>query len=199
LPRLLVATRNAGKLRELQPLLAGTGIELETLAEHPEVPEVAETGETFEANASLKAAHAARASGLWSLGEDSGLEVDALAGAPGVHSARYAGGHGDDAANNRKLLEALRAVERRTARYVCAMALARPGGEIACELRASCEGTILEAPRGEGGFGYDPLFVADGQTRSMAELAPDEKAALSHRGRAARKLEPDLRAQLAGG
>jgi XTP/dITP diphosphohydrolase len=198
LPRLLVATRNAGKLRELQPLLAGAGIELETLAEHPEVPEVAETGETFEANASLKAAHAARASGLWSLGEDSGLEVDALAGAPGVHSARYAGGHGDDAANNRKLLEALRAVERRTARYVCAMALARPGGEIACALRASCEGTILELPRGEGGFGYDPLFVAEGQTRSMAELAPDEKAALSHRGRAARKLEPELRAQLAG-
>lgn len=189
----LVATRNEGKLRELRTLLSGQPIQLESLAAHVEVGEVEETGETFEENAKLKAGHAARKTGLWTIGEDSGIEVDALGGAPGIRSARYAGVHGDDAANNRKLIEALKGADDRTARYLCALALASPGGEIVSTVRGACEGRIVDEPRGTGGFGYDPYFVPEGETLTNAELTEREKSALSHRGRAVRALIPILR------
>ncbi len=195
---LILATRNEGKLRELRPLLDGTGIELETLAAHPEVGEIEETGKTFDDNASLKASHAAQVTDCWALGEDSGLVVDALDGAPGVHSARFAGAHGDDEANNARLLRDLEGATRRSCHYVCALALARPGGEIVSVVRGTCEGSILEEGRGEGGFGYDPFFLPAGETRSMAELSRDEKAAISHRGRATRSMRPILVRHLAG-
>lgn len=190
---MLVATRNEGKLRELRTLLSGEPLRLESLAAHVRVGEVDETGETFEENAKLKAAHAARKTGLWTIGEDSGIEVDALGGAPGIRSARYAGVHGDDAANNRKLIEALKGVDDRTARYVCALALASPTGEVVSMVRGASEGRIVDEPRGTGGFGYDPYFVPEGETRTNAELTELEKSALSHRGRAVRALIPILR------
>jgi XTP/dITP diphosphohydrolase len=190
--RLLLATRNAGKIRELHALLAPARLELTTLANHPEAPDVEETGESFEANARLKASAAAKATGLWALGEDSGLEVDALGGAPGIRSARYAGQHGDDEANNERLLRELGGKSDRSARYVCALALARPDGEVVAITRGVCEGEITEEPRGTGGFGYDPLFIAHGQRVTNAELIPEEKDALSHRGAAVRTLLPLL-------
>jgi XTP/dITP diphosphohydrolase len=193
---LLFATRNEGKLRELRILLAGEPIQLESLAAHVEVGEVEETGETFEANAVLKAAYAARKTGLWTVGEDSGIEVDALGGAPGIRSARYAGVHGDDEANNRKLIEALKGVDDRSARYVCALALADPTGQIVSTVHGVSEGQIIEEPRGSGGFGYDPYFVPEAETRTNAELSEREKSTLSHRGRAVRAFIPILRLQL---
>ena len=199
--RLLLATRNPGKLRELRELLDAAGLgpdlALETLDAHPEAPEIEETGETFEANARLKAAGSARAAGTWTLAEDSGLVVDALGGAPGVYSARYAGTHGDDRANNARLLRELAGEARRSARYVCVVALANPEGEVVATAGGTCEGEIAAAPRGEGGFGYDPLFLpALCPGRSMAELAPERKRAISHRGRALRAFLPRLRARL---
>lgn len=193
---LLVATRNEGKLRELRELLAGEPLRLESLAAHVEVGEVDETGDSFDANARLKAAAAARATGLWTVGEDSGIEVDALGGAPGIRSARYAGVHGDDAANNRKLIEALKGVDERGARYVCVLALADPTGEVVATVNGVSEGQIVDEPRGSGGFGYDPHFVPEGETRTNAELSDREKSALSHRGRAVRAFIPILRLHL---
>ncbi len=198
---LLLATRNRGKLRELESLLREGGLEsltLETLANHPEVGEVEETAETFEENARHKARFAASATGLWALGEDSGLEVDALGGKPGVRSARFAGRHGDDAGNNERLLRELGSSPHRQARYVCVTALARPDGRIVATTRGTCEGRIAELPRGQGGFGYDPLFVPEGETRTMAELAPSEKSRISHRGWALRALVADLKCHLGG-
>jgi XTP/dITP diphosphohydrolase len=196
--RLLVATRNEGKLRELRQLLDGTGLRLETLASHPEVGEVEETGETFEANARAKASHAALATKMWTVAEDSGLAVDALGGAPGVRSARWSGVHGDDAANIAKLLADL--ADRtgpRSARFVCAMALARPDGEIAATAHGECPGEIASAPRGRGGFGYDPIFLpVQAPGRTMAELEPDEKNTISHRAQALRAFLPLLKAHL---
>jgi XTP/dITP diphosphohydrolase len=189
---LLLATRNRGKLRELVALFAPAGVTCDSLADHPEVGDVEETGRSFEENARLKASAVARACGLWALGEDSGLEVDALGGAPGVFSARYAGAHGDDAANNAKLLAELADRASRAARYRCAMALARPDGAIVATTSGSCEGDISDAPRGGGGFGYDPCFVPRGRSLTMAELSPAEKDELSHRGRAARAMRPLL-------
>jgi XTP/dITP diphosphohydrolase len=193
---LLLATRNEGKLRELRTLLAGEPIRLESLASHVEVGEIDETGDSFEENAVLKASHAARKTGLWTVGEDSGIEADALDRAPGVRSARYAGVHGDDEANNRKLIEALKGVEDRSARYVCALALADPTGEIVSTVHGVSEGRIIDEPRGAGGFGYDPYFVPEGETRTNAELSEREKSAISHRGRAVRAFIPILRLQL---
>ena len=196
MPTLLLATRNRDKLRELSAIFAHTGFKLETLATHPEAGEVEETGASFAENAELKARSAARATGIWALGEDSGLEVDALDGAPGVRSARYAGTHGDTDANNGRLLRELAGVDSRAARFVCAMALASPDGEIVAGTRGICEGLILQELRGQGGFGYDPLFKPEGKRASMAELSPEEKAELSHRGRAARSMVPLLEAYL---
>ena len=195
--RLLVATRNEGKLRELRALLAIPDLQLETLAQHPLIGDLEEIGVTFEANARAKAIHAARRAGMLALGEDSGLEVDALGGAPGVYSARYSGAHGDDSANVAKLLQQLAHADNRRARFVCAVAIAEPDGEVTATARGACEGAIALAPRGQAGFGYDPVFLPDGAPgRTMAELNQDEKAAISHRGQALRRIAPFLRSIL---
>ena len=195
--RLLVATRNAGKVRELRTLLDGSGLHLETLASHPEAGDVEESGATFDENARLKASSASRATGLWTIADDSGLEVEALGGAPGVRSARYAGVHGDDAANTAKLLRDLDGKTDRRAHFVCAMALARPDGEIVATAHGVCEGVITAAPRGAGGFGYDPVFApAAFPEQSMAELDRHDKNAVSHRGAALRAFLPVLRVHL---
>lgn len=192
----LLATRNAGKIREFAQLLAGEPVQVETLGAHPELGDVEETGETFDENARIKASYFAQASGMWTIAEDSGLVVDALGGEPGVYSARYAGEHGDDAANNEKLIRELQGLEDRSARYVCAIVLARPDGEIAVSVQGVCEGQIVDKPRGSGGFGYDPHFMATGETRTNAELPPRDKNALSHRGQAIRTFAPLLRIHL---
>lgn len=189
----MVATRNQKKLRELREVLEQLGVALETLDAHPEAPEVEETGETFEANAGLKAVTVALALRRWVLADDSGLEVDALGGAPGVYSARYSGPQATDASNRVKLLEALEGVPaaERTARFVCVICLSSPTGE-QVQVRASCEGRILEAERGSGGFGYDPLFWVESSGKTMAELSSEEKHGLSHRGKALRALRVRL-------
>jgi XTP/dITP diphosphohydrolase len=200
--RLLLATRNRGKLAEMRRLLEGLDLDVVGIDEVGGAPEVVEDGHTFEANAIKKARQTALATGLPTLADDSGLEVDALGGAPGVWSARFAGERASDADNNRLLLERLAGVPlaERTARFRCVLALYDPrspgAGEGAPRLMSgNCEGHIIEAPRGQQGFGYDPLFVPDGGGgRTMAELSADEKHALSHRGRAVR----GLRALLAG-
>ena len=193
--KLLIATRNAGKLAEMRAFLEGTDVELLSVADVDGLPEVEEDLDTFAGNAVKKAVSAARATGRWALADDSGLAVDALGGAPGVRSARWAGRHGDDAANNARLLAELAEVAPagRGARFVCALALARPNGEVDCVLEGEARGRILPAPRGAGGFGYDPIFLFTepgfAQTgRGFAELAPEEKGAVSHRGRALAKL-----------
>lgn len=182
--KLLIATRNAHKLAEIRGMLPG--VELVGTDAFPNVPDPEETGLTFEANARIKAEAWRDATGLPALADDSGLEVDALGGEPGVRSARYAGTHGDTAANNAKLLRELAGVppERRTARFVCALALAVPGQPTRV-LRGECRGTILPEGRDAGhGFGYDPLFVPEGYDQSFGELPDAVKAALSHRARA---------------
>ena len=194
--KLLVASRNPKKLAELRRVLdaAGvTGLTLVSLKDVPPFDEVPETGATFEDNALAKARDAFAATGLASVADDSGLEVAALNGMPGVLSARWSGNHGDDAANTALLLAQLREVpdERRGAAFVSACALAGPPGEVV--VRGEWPGSIARQPRGDGGFGYDPVFVPDGSTRTAAELSPDEKDAVSHRGRALALLVPALR------
>lgn len=178
--RLLIATRNAHKLAEIREMLPG--IELVGTADWPDVPDPAETGSTFEANAAIKASAWLAATGLPALADDSGLEVDALGGAPGILSARYAGVHGDTAANNARLLRELTGVpaERRTARFVCALALARPGKPV-LTLRGECRGRIVASGLGVNGFGYDPLFMPEGFNQTFGELSAEVKARLSHR------------------
>ncbi|SNR67606.1 XTP/dITP diphosphohydrolase [Humidesulfovibrio mexicanus] len=186
---LVLATRNAGKIRELQALLSGLGFEILGLDSFPHMGEIEETGSTFAENSLLKARTVATATGLVALADDSGLEVDALDGAPGVYSARYSDPGATDEKNNQKLLDALRTVpeERRGCRFVSVVAASAPGGaELLAEGR--WEGRVLTAPRGAGGFGYDPLFLDLELGQSAAELAADEKNARSHRGRALRAL-----------
>ena len=201
--KLLVATRNAGKVRELSRLFAALeGVELVGLEAFSDAPDVVEDADTFAGNAVKKAKELAEATGLPTLADDSGLEVDALGGAPGVHSARYAGAHGDDAANNAKLLDALRDVPdaRRTARFRCVLAFADPRGSLGEGVLTAAgvvEGRIVREPRGADGFGYDPLFLLAGDARTTAELPPAEKDAVSHRGRAARAMCELLRGYLA--
>ncbi|MDJ0396291.1 RdgB/HAM1 family non-canonical purine NTP pyrophosphatase [Rhodococcus sp. G-MC3] len=195
---LLVASRNAKKLRELRRVLdaAGvSGIELVGLDEVPEFPEAPETGASFEENALAKARDGAAATGLPCVADDSGLEVDALNAMPGVLSARWSGIHGNDDANTALLLAQLGDVpdERRGAGFVSACALAIPGGEESV-VRGEWRGTIARKPLGENGFGYDPVFVPEGDGRSAAELSAEEKDAASHRGRALRLLIPVLQA-----
>ncbi len=195
--RLLLATRNEGKASELRALLEGLDIPIESLASHPEAPDVEEHGGSFEANARLKATQAATSTGLWAIAEDSGLIVDKLGGAPGVHSARYAGVHGDSAANNRKLLRELEGESQRDARFACVVVLARPDGEIVATGHGTCEGTIAPEPRGNRGFGYDPLFIPERAPEfTMGELDPREKGLISHRGQAMRSFLPLLRVHL---
>ena len=196
--RLVIATANAGKLREFRSLLAALPFELTSFGElglsSPE-----ETGASFLANALLKARHAAKLGGSAAVADDSGLEVDALAGAPGIYSARYAGSDADDAANNAKLMGALAGVapERRRARYRCALVFvesAEDGAPLVAE--ADWEGFILDAPRGGGGFGYDPYFWLPDLNKTAAELPPAEKNRLSHRGKAMRALCEQLSSRL---
>jgi XTP/dITP diphosphohydrolase len=194
-PRVLFATTNAGKLRELRGLVGGA-LEVLGLADLPPIPEPAEDAETFEENARLKARAYAASSGLPTLADDSGLCVDALGGAPGVRSARYA--EGDDAARYAKLLRELQGVPdaRRTASFRCALALALPDGPTVVEVGA-CAGHIAHVPRGAHGFGYDPVFLLpDGRT--LAELDSAEKGRISHRGAAMRRMQLHLLALGAG-
>jgi len=191
--KLLIATLNRGKLREIGAMLAGSRIELKSLADFPGIAEAVEDGETFEANARRKALHYAGITKLLTLADDSGLEVDALNGAPGVFSARYAGEHTDDAANNAKLLRELQGVppERRTARFRCVMALAVPDRILATS-SGEVEGRILDAPRGANGFGYDPLFFISEFSKTAAELPAETKNKISHRGRALAAIKPEI-------
>ncbi|WP_410877278.1 RdgB/HAM1 family non-canonical purine NTP pyrophosphatase [Nocardia sp. A7] len=196
--RVLVASRNAKKLKELRRILdeAGVaGVELVSLNEVPPYEEAPETGATFEENAIAKARDGAVATGLPCVADDSGIEVDALNGMPGVLSARWAGGHGDDAANNALLLAQLGDVpdDRRGGRFVSTCALVLPDGTTTV-VRGEWPGTIAREPHGDGGFGYDPLFFPEGGTGSAAELTPAEKDAVSHRGRALTQLIPALAA-----
>jgi XTP/dITP diphosphohydrolase len=189
-PRLLFATTNPGKLRELRGLV-GDAVEVLSLKELPPIPEPVEDGATFEENAEKKARAYAEASGLPALADDSGLCVDALGGRPGVHSARYA--EGDDRARYEKLLAELASVPepQRTASFRCALCLAFPAGLARVEV-GRCDGRIAFGPRGSHGFGYDPVFLLPQLGRTLAELTPEEKAGLSHRGQAFRKMLPHL-------
>jgi XTP/dITP diphosphohydrolase len=191
--RLLLATRNPGKLVELRRMLSG--FDVVGLADVPDFPEAPETGATFAENALAKARDAAAATGLPSVADDSGLAVDALNGMPGVLSARWSGRHGDDRANLELLLAQVGDVpdERRGAAFVCAAALVVPGGPETV-VHGAWTGRLTRAPRGTNGFGYDPIFVPDGETRTSAELSADEKDAASHRARALQALLPHLRA-----
>ena len=183
--QLVLASRNAHKLRELDALLAPHDVV--PLSEDVELPP--ETGETFEHNASVKAEAAARATGRPSVADDSGIAAAALGGRPGVRSARYAGEHASDEENLEKLIHDVpRDGDRRVA-YVCVLVFATPAGDRHA-VEGRCEGTLAEEPRGSGGFGYDPAFIPDDYPgdRTMAELSPEEKDAISHRGRAAREL-----------
>jgi len=190
---IVLATANKGKIAELRALLAATGITVKGLADFSGLGDIPETGVTFAENARLKAAAVAAATGLPAVADDSGLCVDALDGAPGVYSARYGGENATDAVNNAKLLDALRHVppEKRTARFLCAMAATTPDGRWA-ETQAAWEGLIAPAPQGEGGFGYDPLFLDPCLGRTAAQLTPQEKNARSHRGQALARLIPLL-------
>jgi len=195
MPRLVLGSRNKKKLGELVDLLGDLPIEITDLSPYPQAPDVDETGATFEENASLKARSVAQALETWVLGEDSGLCVPALGGAPGIYSARYAGTHGDDAANNAKLLKELagKAGDERAAYYVSTAALANPQGEVVAVVAGQCWGRIDTTPRGSGGFGYDPLFIVPELHASFGELSPLVKQALSHRARCVGKLRPILR------
>lgn len=195
MPRtLILGTRNRKKLAELVGLLAPHGFVLQTLADHPQAVEVEETGTTFAENAALKAVQQARHLNAWVLGEDSGLSVDALGGAPGVFSARFAGEGATDERNNDLLLEKLRSVplEHRTAHYTCHATLSDPTGRIQAEVEDYCPGRIRFERQGTGGFGYDPLFeiVEHGQT--FGELPVEVKAQISHRAKAIKRLVPAI-------
>ncbi|MBU1041077.1 MAG: XTP/dITP diphosphatase [Proteobacteria bacterium] len=188
----VLATRNKGKIAELEALLAGYGLHVLGLGAFPDLGEIEETGTTFAENARLKARTVAQATGLVALADDSGLAVDALSGAPGVYSARYSGENATDATNNTKLLDALKDVPepQRGCRFVSVVAAIAPNGaEIMAEGR--WEGRVLTSPRGQGGFGYDPLFLDPELGRAAAELTPAEKNARSHRGQALRALLQD--------
>lgn len=191
--RLLIATRNPGKLKEYEQLLAGLPVTLTYLSGEGIAHEVEETGETFADNAIHKAEEYARISGLLTLADDSGLEVDALDGEPGVHSARYAGPRATDEDRYQVLLERMRDVpwEERGARFRCVIAVAEPEGGV-WTTEGTCEGVIALAPKGEHGFGYDPVFYLPDQEKTMAQLAPEVKNRMSHRARAAQEIRPIL-------
>ncbi len=187
MPKLVVATGNPGKLHEMQAYLTESIAEL-TLK--PEALDIEETGTTFIENAGLKASQVAKALGQWSIADDSGLEVTALNGAPGLYSARY-GATDDDRIS--RLLRELGDSPERSAQFVCALALARPDGTIVLQTQGICPGEILTAPSGSGGFGYDPIFYVPEQGMTYAEMPPEIKHQISHRGRAFAKLLPQLK------
>jgi XTP/dITP diphosphohydrolase len=196
IPTVVLATRNLHKLDEVRRIVAAAGasVDLVSVALFPDVPDVVETGLTFAENAVLKATATATATRLPAIADDSGLAVDALNGMPGVLSARWAGRHGDDAANLELLLRQVADVPdpRRGAAFVCAAALATPSGGTVVE-EGRLTGRLAHEPRGTYGFGYDPVFIPDGETRTTAEMSPAEKDAVSHRGRAFRALAAHLR------
>ena len=195
--KLVLATGNQGKVREIGEILQGqSGIELLSLRNYPDAPNVVEDGETYEENAIKKASVLAERTGYLTIADDSGLEVDALDGAPGVHSARYAGENASDQDRIVKLLDALQDVpdDRRSGRFVCAVAIAEPLAQVRV-VRGVCEGKIICAPRGESGFGYDPIFVPVGYDKTFAELGDEVKNQISHRAQAlgeARKLLSEM-------
>lgn len=198
--QLVLATHNRGKLQELSELLLDLPVEILTLDDFPGLVLPAETGKTFRENALIKAHSVCDETGLAALADDSGLEVDFLAGAPGVHSARFAGESSNDDRNNAKLLHLLAGVplEQRTARFRCVITLATiAGGQLWAE--GSCEGRIVFEPRGEHGFGYDPLFEVIGLERTMAEVPPDVKHQYSHRGQALQRIKPFVAQLVSGG
>jgi XTP/dITP diphosphohydrolase len=198
-PVLVVGTRNPKKREEILDILGDLGLDLRDLTSWPDAPDVEEDGQTFADNARKKAAEFARHLHHWVLGEDSGLVVPALGGRPGVYSARYAGKHGDDAANNARLLAELAPLpdDRRAAYYVCTAALADPAGTVRAVAEGRCHGVITREPRGSGGFGYDPLFLIPEYHRTFGELSARVKHALSHRARALAQLRPAVRSFLA--
>jgi XTP/dITP diphosphohydrolase len=196
--RLVLGSRNKKKLKEMVALLGDLPLELTDLSPYPDAPEVDETADTFVGNAILKASQLAPALGTWVIGEDSGLCVPALGGAPGVYSARYAGAHGNDEANNDKLLREMAALtgDARAAYYVSTAVLANPRGEVIARVEGRCHGVIVEARRGAGGFGYDPLFLVPEFGRTFGELPPEVKAQMSHRAKAFAELRPIIEREL---
>ena len=195
---IVLASRNRKKAAEMAELLAPRGIGVKSIAEFPDAPEIVEDGHTFAENAAKKAGQTARALGRWTIGEDSGLVVDALDGQPGIYSARYAGETAADAQNNEKLIQALARVpaDQRTARYICSIAVADPNGAIQLQQEASCSGRITSEARGSNGFGYDPHFLIPEYHRTFGELDPAVKRHISHRARAFERLIPRLVALL---
>jgi XTP/dITP diphosphohydrolase len=199
--KLVIATANAGKAKEFREMLGAERFEWSDLSSHREIPVAEETGKTFRANACLKASYYAKKLDSWALADDSGLVVDALDGAPGVLSARWAEANNTgkgDADNNATLLKQLADVpdEKRTARFVCVLALADRDGRIVLTTQDSVEGTIIHVPRGTNGFGYDPLFFFTQFNKTTAELSPEQKHAISHRGKALRRMKTLLEENL---
>lgn len=186
--RLIIATTNEGKLREYRELLSGIGAELDGLYAFPGLREAVESGGTFEENAAIKAREYALQTREWVLADDSGLEVAALGGEPGVNSARFGGAAVGYDEKIRMILDRLRGAADRTARFTCVIALARPDGSIAATATGVCTGVVAAAPRGSNGFGYDPVFVPEGHDRTFGEMHDEEKSALSHRARATEQI-----------
>lgn len=188
---LVIASRNEHKVEEMRQLLAGLTIRVLSLGDFPDAPQIEENGDTFKANALKKARIISKFTNLTTLADDSGLEVDILGGQPGVHSARFAGEHASDGENNAKLLRLMEKVPARdkTARFRCVIALVSPHG-VEESVEGTCPGLIIDRPRGNGGFGYDPLFMVPELGQTFAELSSDEKNGISHRGRALQKILP---------
>ena len=196
---LVIATRNKGKIAEIARILSfDSGIQIRSVAEF-DIADIEETGTTFEENATLKALTVARATGFSALADDSGLEVDALNGAPGIYSARYAGNHGDDRANNEKLIRELAGIapKERSARFIAVIAVAKPDGS-RIMTRGELEGEIAESARGENGFGYDPLFMPLGSAKTLGEFEPGRKDEISHRAKALAEIAPKIPLFLSG-
>lgn len=188
---LVLATHNKGKIREYELLFKKLPIEIKGLSEFKRIPEFEEDGKTFEEIATKKAQFASRILGVPSLADDSGLVVEALNGAPGIFSARYAGGSADDYQNKLKLLEEMRGKENRNATFVCSIAIGKPAGQV-FTFTGRCSGIILNEPAGANGFGYDPLFYYPPLSKTFAQLSIEEKSRVSHRGQAMRKLKDDF-------
>jgi len=191
---IVLASRNAKKAAEIDALLKPVGIEVVPVSQFEQATEVIEDGDSFEANANKKASQVARETGHWAIGEDSGLCVDALGGAPGIYSARFSGPNADDETNNAYLQEQLKEVplERRSAHYVCHVSLADPSGTIQLNVQRTCQGRIISEPRGSNGFGYDPYFLVREYDKTFGELPPVVKKCLSHRARAFSEFIPRL-------